>query len=100
MLLLCCDEGGIHVEGSQAEEITVPDGSNEVGITPFEGRLRARSKEGSPAPALFPRIVFVKGGKVPEDGRGGRDRPVLLFSPPPLRFASLPSWKSLQFDAT
>jgi hypothetical protein len=42
----------------------------------------------------------VKGGKVPEDGGGGRDRPVLLFSPPSLRFALLPSGKSLQFDVT
>jgi hypothetical protein len=41
----------------------------------------------------------MKGGKVSEDGSGGRDRPILFLSPSLLYFPSLLSRKLLEFYA-
>ena len=50
MLLLCCDEGCVHVEGSQAGGIAFQDGGNEIGIDPFKGRQELGRRRDRSAP--------------------------------------------------
>ena len=76
VFLLRLNESGIHVESGAIREVLLLKGSDEVGIDAFKGQKEVGQRRDHRL-ALLTGIVFVKGGKISEDGRGGRDRPVL-----------------------
>jgi hypothetical protein len=87
ILFLRFDEGRIHVEGGMTYGVLLMDGGDKVGINLFESRqefgqwrdYRLTVETGA---------VRVKAREVPENSRRGRNRSMLLLSPPSLCFSS------------
>jgi hypothetical protein len=97
-ILLGFNESGVHVEGGLIYGILFINGGDKVGVDAFKGQKEV-GQRGDDGFALNAGIVFMKGGKVPEDGGGGRDRPMLLLAPSLLCFPSLLSREVFKLDA-
>jgi len=72
LLFLGMNKGGIHIEGGALYRIMSVDSGDKIGMDPLKGREEV-CQRGNNCLTLDTGIFFVKGRKIPEDGRRGRN---------------------------